>query len=437
MASEVETGDENARVLVRPRPGGARADLGAELLPRSKSHAQRALVLAGLGVGESEILAVPDAGDVRVLATALAGLGAAIHRDGNRWRVRAAGAWPAGGAPLLECADNGTALRMLAVVLAVLGGRARLSARPRLQLRPLDEARALVASVGASLSESWPLELAAPPPAPGSLSLAAGARVTSQVASAALLALACRSARGLGGGRLEVVHPVAAPLGYLELTATVVRAFGFDVELGPSGQAVVAAARASTASSYTVPVDASAATFVAALAVLQRRPAPTWGPADDGHPDWRAMHDLERLRRASPGDLVRIDDLGARPDAFPALCAVAAARPGTTELGGAPSLRHKESDRIAAMAAGLRPLGVECHELDGGLAIVGRDLGREGPSDAAVPVALPPVDDHRVVMALALLGTLRPGGVTVAPRSAPDKSWPGFFAWLAGVAEVV
>lgn len=49
---------------------------------------------------------------------------------------------------------------------------------------------------------------------------------------------------------------------------------------------------------------------------------------------------------------------------------------------------------------------------------------------------LPAPADHRVVVALALLGTVLPGGVALAHAEAAAKSWPGFFAWLGRVAEV-
>jgi 5-enolpyruvylshikimate-3-phosphate synthase len=85
------------------------------------------------------------------------------------------------------------------------------------------------------------------------------------------------------------------------------------------------------------------------------------------------------------------------------------------------------------MAAGLRALDVGCAVLPGGLAIDGRDLRGLG---APGPVELPAPADHRVVMALSLLGTLVPAGVRVGNREAVAKSWPGFFAWLGRVAEV-
>lgn len=429
------TVDSNAWVSIRPRPSGLPDDLGAPELPGSKSHAQRALLLAGLGVGATTIEGLPAARDVEVLARALAALGARLERVGDACHVHAVPSRTLTAADL-DCADNGTALRMLLLAVAAIGGSGRLHAAPRLQQRPLGEARLALAALGVEVGTGWPLPFdGSRLRTPGPLRMPVRAADTSQVASGAVLGLACRAARGLGGGTVEVTGAITAPLGYLYLTCQIATARGHSIVAATAGgvrSITVGAGRVPTSPRYRVPPDASAATFVAALAALHRRPRPDW-PTDDGHPDWQALADIDRLAAAAPGSEVCIDDLGGRPDCFPALCAVAAGRPGRTQLSGAPALRHKESDRIAAMATALSALSVSCRALDGGLVIDGRDL-RHSRDDGLR--TLPAVDDHRVIMALALLGTAVPGGVLLAPRTAPGKSWPGFLAWLARVADV-
>jgi len=419
-------------VTVRPRAAGVPRDLGSPELPGSKSHAQRALLLAGLGAGTTRLRGVPDGDDVRVTTEAIVALGASVTSDGSDLCIDAA---PALRAADIDCAHNATALRTLLVVVALLRGRARLHGSARLRQRPLADARGLLARLGAEVGEEWPLRVdGAPVPASGWLHLEVGAAATSQVASGAVLGLACRAARSLAGGEV-VVRPGGVPLGYLRLTCRVAADLGFAVAWSgdPADAVRVAAPRTGRRSPYVVPVDASAATFVAALAALHDLPCGLRA-RDDDHPDWQGLADLDRLRATPAGSELRFADVGRRPDTFPALAAAAAAREGTTVLAGASALRHKESDRIAAMAAGLRALGVTCAETDDGLVVEGRDLHRHS---AASPVHLPQVDDHRVVMALALLGTVLPAGVMLGPRSAPAKSWPGFFAWLGRCATVV
>ena len=82
------------------------------------------------------------------------------------------------------------------------------------------------------------------------------------------------------------------------------------------------------------------------------------------------------------------------------------------------------------MADALHRLGVACEEYPDGLRI-------DGPMPVhAEAVQFEPPDDHRVVMALALLGTRLPGGVEMTNPQAVDKSWPEFFGWLGRVSEI-
>ncbi|HLU37855.1 MAG TPA: hypothetical protein VK081_00625 [Planctomycetota bacterium] len=423
---------------MRPRAGGVPADLGAPALPCSKSHAQRALILAGLGVGAAVLEGVDEGDDVGVTAAAVEALGARIERSGATWRVAAAAAFRPG---RVDCGDSATCLRMLAMAAGILGAPVELTGSERLRVRPSEELRAALAALGGSVANGWPLRVGGAAPLTSGASLRLAARTTSQVVSGAMLGLGCAVRRGAAhAGAVAIDAPFRAPSGYVRVTARLLEAFGVDVAGVPPGAVApherlairVGPARGHDPVACRVPRDASAATFVGAFAVLHGSLAPAW-PTDDGHPDWGALAELEALGATPPGAPFAARGLAERPDSFPALAAVAAARPGRSELRGAPALRHKESDRVAAMAAGLRALGVGCEEHDDGLVVHGRDLRAHAP---AAPIAVPAPRDHRVVMALALLGTVVPGGVAVPHADAPSKSWPGFYGWLARVARV-
>ena len=148
------------------------------------------------------------------------------------------------------------------------------------------------------------------------------------------------------------------------------------------------------------------------------------GVAADPHPDWQALADIQAWANAAPGSRLDLTDLGARPDSFPCLAALAALRHGETQLLGAPALRHKESDRIKAMAELLKSLGGRCEERPDGLIVHG-PLPQQGAT-----LVVPTPDDHRIVMAAALLGTRLKQGVFIENPEAANKSWPGFFHWL-------
>jgi 3-phosphoshikimate 1-carboxyvinyltransferase len=111
-------------------------------------------------------------------------------------------------------------------------------------------------------------------------------------------------------------------------------------------------------------------------------------------------------------------------DEFPVLFVAAAAAAGRTVFSGLAELRVKESDRIAAMVAGLGALGIEVEESeDGAVVLGGRFTAGEVQS----------FGDHRIAMALAVAATVADGPVTVHDVAAVETSFPGFDNCLQGI----
>jgi 3-phosphoshikimate 1-carboxyvinyltransferase len=199
-----------------------------------------------------------------------------------------------------------------------------------------------------------------------------------------------------------------------------------------------------------VPGDVSSAAFFLALAAL--------GGAGDGveiegvglNPTRTAF--LEVLRRMGavveevpdapegPGEpagslgcgpaSLRATDVGAAEvpeliDELPILAAMGARAEGVTRITGAQELRHKESDRIRAMAENLRMLGVEVEELQDGLEVSGTDRPLEGKVRSH--------GDHRIAMAFGVLGALPGNRITIDDPDAADVSFPGFWDLLRRV----
>jgi 3-phosphoshikimate 1-carboxyvinyltransferase len=104
-------------------------------------------------------------------------------------------------------------------------------------------------------------------------------------------------------------------------------------------------------------------------------------------------------------------------DEFPVLFVAAAAASGKTEFSGIGELRVKESDRIAAMAGGLRNLGIQVDETDDGATVHG------GQFSGGIVESH---GDHRVAMSLAVAATVADSAVTVNDVAAVDTSFPGF-----------
>jgi 3-phosphoshikimate 1-carboxyvinyltransferase len=118
-------------------------------------------------------------------------------------------------------------------------------------------------------------------------------------------------------------------------------------------------------------------------------------------------------------------DVAAAIDEIPILCLAAAVAEGTTRIRGAGELRHKESNRIAGVAAGLSALGVHV-EVDGDdLAIQGGARLSGASTDS--------LDDHRLAMTFAIAGLLASGQTLVRRPASASVSYPGFFAELERV----
>ncbi|MFM7307889.1 MAG: 3-phosphoshikimate 1-carboxyvinyltransferase, partial [Actinomycetota bacterium] len=116
-------------------------------------------------------------------------------------------------------------------------------------------------------------------------------------------------------------------------------------------------------------------------------------------------------------------DMSAMSDLVPTLAAVAACATTATEIRGVGFIRAKESDRISDLARELRKCGTEVTELNDGLRIQPRSL---------TAATIDPHEDHRLAMALALLG-LRQPGVVVSNPGVVGKSWPRYWQAMHGL----
>ena len=119
------------------------------------------------------------------------------------------------------------------------------------------------------------------------------------------------------------------------------------------------------------------------------------------------------------------DEVAAAIDEIPVLCLAASQARGRTTIRGAGELRHKESDRIAGIAAGLAALGARI-EVDGD------DLAIDGPT-ALVGAPTDSLGDHRLAMTFAVAGLVARGRTTVGAPGCASVSYPGFFGELEGV----
>ena len=429
---------------------------GTLRLPGDKSISHRALLLAALASGRSRIAGAGDGADVRSTSGIIEALGATVTRveeDGPTvgYLVVSPGA-DSLREPVetLDCGNSGTSLRLTSGVLAGLSLTATLDGDDSLRGRPvariIEPLRLMGAVLHARQSDSLP-----PLTVTGRTPLTAidyTTRVPSaQVKSAVLLA-------GLrADGRTTVRESVATR----DHTERMLRARGVPVERGRTGgrgsdETVTWTMQGGIdvqAVDQLVPGDISAAAFW--LVAGAAHPDAELVLRDVGvNPTRRAIIDLLRQMGAdidetgAPDDgvgepladlVVRssrlrgIDltpaDVAAAIDEIPVLCLAAAVAEGATTIRGAGELRHKESDRIAGVAAGLTALGAQVD-------IDGDDLRIEGGARLR-GAATDSLEDHRLAMTFAIAGLLAAGETTIDRPASAAISYPGFFEDLERV----
>ncbi|HEX7346879.1 MAG TPA: 3-phosphoshikimate 1-carboxyvinyltransferase [Candidatus Limnocylindrales bacterium] len=436
------------------------ARLRGELrLPGDKSISHRALILATLAKGESRISGAGDGADVRSTAGVMRALGATVEvrpdDDGRNvsYRVDSPGAdgleEPAG---ILDCGNSGTSLRLIAGVLAglpltaVLDGDASLRGRP--VARIIEPLRRMGAVLHGRRNDSLP-----PLTVVGHTPLQ-GMDYTTPVPSAQV-----KSAVLLAGLRAEGQTTVRERVATRDHTERMLRARGVPVERAGLAEGVAVSLEGGTtvqAIDQHVPADVSAAAFW--LVAGSIHPDAELTLRDVGvNPTRRAVIDILRAmgadieehpigRAGAPAgdpavgepiadlvvrsaDLRAIDlgpaDVASAIDEIPVLCLAAARARGTSTFSGAGELRHKESDRIAGIAAGLGALGGDVDVEGDDLRIRGDATFRGGSTDS--------LDDHRLAMTFAVAGLVASDGTTIERSGSAAISYPGFFADLEGV----
>ena len=426
-------------IEVSPGPSPPR---GSFRVPGSKYEANRFLVAAALTEGASRIIGAPDNEDIRAAVAALPALGARAGRNGDVVEVSGSpeGEGSVGSPPLRTVAvgASGTLLRFLTAASATTPAPVRLDGNGRIRERPIRGLVGALEALGARIETSdgyAPLTVRSGTLRGGMVRVPSGE--SSQFASALLLA----APRAAGALTLELEdEPVSAS--YLDLTVRTLARCGVRIERPTTRRFSVAADQRYRPGEHRVSGDwTTAGYFFAAAALTGGAVSVTNLDPDSPQGERHFPALLGRLgcevREDPAPDGVRVSVRGARrlrgitsdframPDAAPTLAALAPFAEGPTVLRGIRHLRHKESDRIEALAEGLSRLGARVRVASDSLEIM--------PPPSETPLRGAPLDprgDHRIAMAFGLAG-LRVPGVRIRTPEVVGKSFPGFWDALA------
>jgi len=411
----------------------------AVTVPGDKSVSHRAIMLGSIAEGVTEVSGFLAGEDCLATMGAFRRMGITIERPTETELVVHGAGLHGLRAPdgELDLGNSGTAMRLMAGVLAGQNFAATLTGDASLTGRPMQRVITPLTRMGADIESrdgKPPLRIRGNPRLVGidyPLPMA-----SAQVKSAVLLA-------GLyARGRTLVTEPAVTR----DHTERLLRAMGVPVSARDGRIGLEGPARL-RACPVRVPADLSSAAFVI-LAGLLAAEADILVRNVGVNPTRTGVLDILQamggeITLENPRNLgeepvadIRVRSSALRGievdpslvslaiDEFPVLFVAAGAADGATRFTGIGELRVKESDRIAAMAAGLRALGIRVEEFDDGAVVRGsRFAGGEVQS----------FGDHRIAMSLAVAGTVAEGPVTVHDVAAVETSFPGFEACLGGI----
>ena len=405
-------------------------------LPASKSITNRALVLAALSEGQAVIGNPLRARDTALAADALRVLGSKITESRTDWVVTPGQPVP-GSEVSVDVGNAGTVMRFVPGVAALTSAVVSFDGDERIRLRPIGPVLAALRQLGAQIDDGG--RGAAPFTVHGGGAVRGGTVVldasgSSQLVSGLLLA-APRFDEGV-----EVRHqgPPVPSAPHIAMTVRMLRAAGASVEelnSGSSGRPDAWRVRPGRLElgSVTVEPDLSnAGPFLAAALVTGGTiTIPDW-PRDSLQAAGPILEVLGRMGARSSvgpdgltvrgGGRVRgiTADLRDVNELAPVLTAVAAAADSPSVFTGLAHTRTHETDRLAALAKEINALGGDVTELPDGLQIRPRPL-RAGAAGGPFGT----YDDHRMVMAAAVLGLAVPG-IRVAGAQTVAKTFPAF-----------
>ena len=331
----------------------------------------------------------------------------------------------------IDLGNSGTAMRLMAGLLAGQRFSSTLTGDESLTGRPMGRVIRPLTMMGAAIES----DCDGTPP----LQLSGGLRLHAIHYDLPIASAQVKSAVLLAGLYADGITSVTEPAVTRDHTERMLASMGAEIS-ARNGTVSIAGGQVLRACPVQVPGDLSSATFIILGTLLSQRAEiliknvginPTRTGVIDILKGMGADLTLEnsRLLGEEPvADIrVRASRLQGGPvdpklvslaiDEFPALFVAAAAAQGTTTFSGLEELRVKESDRISAMADGLRRLGIRVDETpDGGVVQGGRFSGGEVES----------YHDHRVAMSLAMAGTVAEGEVLIRGIDNVDTSFPGF-----------
>ena len=413
---------------------------GTASIPGDKSISHRALILGAMAVGRTHVTGLLEGQDVLDTAKAMQAFGATVARLGRgEWTIDGVGvggfAEPEG---VIDCGNSGTGVRLIMGAMATTPITATFTGDASLSRRPMRRITDPLALFGAEITTRegglLPVTIKGtedPLPVRYQTPVA-----SAQIKSAVLLA-------GVNAPGQTVVIEKEPTRDHSE---RMLAGFGATIttQITDEGRVITLTGRPELrGQTVAVPRDPSSAAFPVAAALIVpgaevRVPGISRNPTRDGlyvtlaemgadltwendrEEGGEPVADLIVRHSKLHGVNVPADRAASMIDEFPILSVIAAMAEGTTVMNGVAELRVKESDRIDAMAQGLRANGVEVDETRDSMTVRGKGRIPGGAGPVATHL------DHRIAMSFLVAGLAADAEIRVDDGAAIATSFPDF-----------
>lgn len=403
--------------------------------PGSKSFSNRALPIAAMAHGDSVLEGVLDSEDTQVMVDSLQKLGITLTHDRSAQTVHVQGC--GGRIPETKAelflANSGTSIRFLTAIVSTGQGEYRLDGIQRMRERPIGDL--LIALCGLGVDVRSEAGNDCPPVVVKANGLPGGTvHVRGDVSSQFLSGLLMAAPLAQGELTIAVDGPLVSQP-YVDMTLATMQVFGVTCDRQRYERFTFPQESRYTGARYVVEPDASGASYFFGVAAITGGEVTVEGLGTKSlQGDLGFVRVLEQMgctvemnadRTTVHGKQLRgIDvDLCDLSDTVPTLAAVACFADSVTRIHNVAHVRKKETDRIHALVTELRKTGLQIEEHDDGLTI------HPGP---IAPAEFDTYNDHRMAMALSLLG-LRVPGIKIRDPQCTSKTYPRYFEDLARI----
>ena len=397
---------------------------GNIVCPPNKSYTHRAIFLATLANGKSQIRNILLSRDTIATINACKNFGANIQANGSNVTVESSGEIKLQTSEI-DASNSGTTIRIAAAISSLSENKTRLTGDSSLQKRPMQLLLDALQDLGASCTSTD-----GKPPITVKGKIRGGeVKISGSVSSQFISALMIAAPKAEKGITLNIEGELVSKP-YLEATISSMKKFGARVEVNNPYKKYTIPRQEYKPTDFTVPSDFSSMALLLSAAVLlgdDLSISASVGDLPQGDKDMITHLGKLGVKVDFQKDIVRVEspqlldggrfDLSNTPDLLPAMSILALKTSKPIEIYNVKHARFKETDRIAILAKELAKLGVQVQERDDGLML-------EAPKNLH-GADLDSSDDHRLFMTFCIAGMFV-GNCTVSDPKSVDVSYPSF-----------